>query len=266
MLRLNSPIPSISISPAPPKEPSPIGPQVSPFVFPLAPVDTDSPRPQHLLPPPSPYHRSSTKRAAGTASGRGIDRSVFQILLQAAKTKKVEIKETNKPTNISEVPFQTQTKQIERRARFLAKIAESPKASAIDTPVTPPESPAIFHFCLPSPGLESPGEICVQQTGKKQPQRVEHVNFYPVQHANNSLPPIVSEGIARTSLKAEDNSQMNPRAAATKALYAALNRRRERASQDDGSVRQTICSQALAWRMRRETPLGAYRCSPVVLC
>lgn len=45
----------------------------------------------------------------------------------------------------------------ERRARFLSKIVLSPPSpTATLTPKTPPESPAIFHYSLPSPGLNSP--------------------------------------------------------------------------------------------------------------
>jgi hypothetical protein len=40
----------------------------------------------------------------------------------------------------------------------LSKLAAPPSPSAAELPVTPPDSPAIFHFTLPSPGLESPLE------------------------------------------------------------------------------------------------------------
>jgi len=45
---------------------------------------------------------------------------------------------------------------VERRARFLLKVAEPPSPSAAYEPKTPPESPAIFNYSLPSPGLISP--------------------------------------------------------------------------------------------------------------
>jgi hypothetical protein len=48
------------------------------------------------------------------------------------------------------------SKQVERRALFLSKIHAPPSPSATLLPKTPPDSPAIFHFSLPSPGLESP--------------------------------------------------------------------------------------------------------------
>lgn len=48
---------------------------------------------------------------------------------------------------------------VERRALFLSKVQAPPSPSATITPKTPPESPAIFHYSLPSPGLESPLEV-----------------------------------------------------------------------------------------------------------
>ena len=48
---------------------------------------------------------------------------------------------------------------VERRALFLSKVQAPPSPSATLIPVTPPESPAVFHYSLPSPGLESPLEV-----------------------------------------------------------------------------------------------------------
>jgi len=45
---------------------------------------------------------------------------------------------------------------VERRALFLAKVRAPPSPTATTTPKTPPDSPAIFHYSLPSPGLVSP--------------------------------------------------------------------------------------------------------------
>lgn len=44
----------------------------------------------------------------------------------------------------------------ERRAMFLSKVQAPPSPGATLTPKTPPESPAIFHYSLPSPGMRSP--------------------------------------------------------------------------------------------------------------
>ena len=48
---------------------------------------------------------------------------------------------------------------VERRALFLSKVQAPPSPSATLIPVTPPESPAVFHYSLPSPGLKSPLEV-----------------------------------------------------------------------------------------------------------
>ena len=45
---------------------------------------------------------------------------------------------------------------VERRALFLSKIGAPPSPTATSLPKTPPDSPAIFHYSLPSPGLCSP--------------------------------------------------------------------------------------------------------------
>lgn len=45
---------------------------------------------------------------------------------------------------------------MERRALFLSKVQAPPSPTATVTPKTPPDSPAIFHYTLPSPGLVSP--------------------------------------------------------------------------------------------------------------
>jgi hypothetical protein len=44
----------------------------------------------------------------------------------------------------------------ERRAIFLSKLQAPPSPTATVTPNTPPQSPAVFHYTLPSPGLVSP--------------------------------------------------------------------------------------------------------------
>jgi hypothetical protein len=72
-------------------------------------------------------------------------------------------------------------KQLQRRARFLTKLAEPPSPSAAEMPVTPPESPAIFHFSLPSPGMESPIEVFENLLGDPEyspiQMRIEQVDF-----------------------------------------------------------------------------------------
>jgi hypothetical protein len=45
---------------------------------------------------------------------------------------------------------------VERRALFLSKVNAPPSPTATALPKTPPDSPAILHYTLPSPGLDSP--------------------------------------------------------------------------------------------------------------
>lgn len=67
------------------------------------------------------------------------------------------------PHTHSRTPSITKTPTLppipeERRQTFLARLLATPSSSptTLTTPVTPPDSPAEFHFTLPSPGLVSP--------------------------------------------------------------------------------------------------------------
>jgi hypothetical protein len=155
----SSPVPQISISPAPPEEPSPE--PFSPFssAFLTGSCDDDF-RPRHLTPPPTNTHfnrQASSLRPAGVAAnGKGLEEYQFQALLKASK-------ERNPPTGRRpadlrrEIAVKThKNKQAERRALFLSKVLAPPSPTATMTPKTPPESPALFHYSLPSPGLVSP--------------------------------------------------------------------------------------------------------------
>jgi len=163
----SSPVPSISISFAPNQ--IPVVEPKSPFVVNLL-AEPDSPRPQHLLPPPSlsPNQLSHTERhgqlsplsLASSSGGKGMERARFEAMLKASKERSTMTRSKKAVDLRKELAVKAQmTKQLERRARFLCKLAEPPSPSAADVPVTPPESPAIFHFSLPSPGLESPLEM-----------------------------------------------------------------------------------------------------------
>jgi hypothetical protein len=63
------------------------------------------------------------------------------------------------------------SKQMERRALFLSKVNAPPSPTATALPKTPPESPAILHYTLPSPGLDSPLALfeTLQQTDPTAP-------------------------------------------------------------------------------------------------
>jgi len=89
--------------------------------------------------------------------GHGLERERFEMLLQAARQRSQTLGNKRAPDLRREIAVKThQNKTVERRARFLMKIQQPPSPSATNTPKTPPESPAMFHYSLPSPGLESP--------------------------------------------------------------------------------------------------------------
>ena len=76
---------------------------------------------------------------------------------------------------------------MERRTLFLSKIDALLSPTAASLPITPPESPAVFHFTLPSgpPGLVSP--LALFETLEKDKDKdcpplvcIEQVDF----HAN----------------------------------------------------------------------------------
>jgi hypothetical protein len=70
---------------------------------------------------------------------------------------------------------------VERRALFLSKVNAPPSPTATALPKTPPESPAILHYTLPSPGLDSPLALfeSLQQTDPTGPVKpwVEEVHY-----------------------------------------------------------------------------------------
>lgn len=67
---------------------------------------------------------------------------------------------------------------VERRALFLSKVQAPPSPGATLLPKTPPESPAIFHFSLPSPGLHSPlSAFATEDPARPREMWVEQVDF-----------------------------------------------------------------------------------------
>lgn len=154
------PLPQISISPAPPQEAS--EEPFSPFAWAIAPPDgeKESFRPIHLSPPPvnGRFVRqlSPLRPPEAPVSGKGLERGRFEALLRASRERNTAA--SAKKTDLrKEVALKAhRNKQFERRALFLSKILAPPSPTATCLPKTPPESPAIFHYTLPSPGLVSP--------------------------------------------------------------------------------------------------------------
>ncbi|KAG8862986.1 hypothetical protein FRB96_000406 [Tulasnella sp. 330] len=136
------------------------------FPSPMAYTDSDADdfRPVHLLPPPTSASLSPVlpRSASPPADKKGLDQSRFNELLQSSRERSTKFGHARKDS--AELRRQATlkahtAKALERRAIFLNKIARPPSPSATESPATPPESPAIFHFTLPSPGLRSPLSI-----------------------------------------------------------------------------------------------------------
>lgn len=155
-------LPAISISPAPPEDPL-VEPH-SPFSWSLSsPVDEDDDgfRPRHLTPPPSHLTfkkpHSPLRPMDVNISEKGLEQDRFEALLKASRERNASF--GSKKTNDlrKEIALKAhKTKQVERRALFLSKVLAPPSPTATSLPKTPPDSPAIFHYTLPSPGLVSP--------------------------------------------------------------------------------------------------------------
>ncbi|TDL28359.1 hypothetical protein BD410DRAFT_780860 [Rickenella mellea] len=179
---LASPLPSIHISLAPHEDPLPE--PYSPFT-PLSVAtfdsdDDDSFRPNHLSPPPL-YHRSPLRPASSPTSPsaqqnvKGLERDRFDALLKATRERNALVGAKRVPDLRKEVALKAhKSKQAERRALFLSKIEAPPSPSAISMPKTPPESPAVFHYTLPSPGLMSPLAL-FESLGLEDPQDCEGI-------------------------------------------------------------------------------------------
>lgn len=153
------PLPEISVSLAPPDEP---------FVEPYSPFsstnitfhdDEDSFRPKHLTPPPAhmKFHTLVPSPLRPQENpGKGMERERFEALLKSSRERNTGGLKKGSDLR-KEIALKVhKNKQAERRALFLSKVLAPPSPSATLLPKTPPESPAIFHYSLPSPGLVSP--------------------------------------------------------------------------------------------------------------
>ncbi|KAB5595085.1 hypothetical protein CTheo_1546 [Ceratobasidium theobromae] len=172
LLRVSSPlsprpVPSICISPAadvpiesPPEPSSP---------------ESNSSRSTHLLPPPSgsPLRRPSSGKVQDK---RGLDELTFRKLVERAAKRSVSPADRLRREVVVKAHH---NKQVERRALFLSRIVAPPSPGCTETAATPPESPAIFHFSLPSPGLASPLELFETVTSRE--TWVEQVDYKKAQ-------------------------------------------------------------------------------------
>jgi hypothetical protein len=152
-------VPEISVSLAPEESRAPE--PCSPFSWTFAQTgDDDGFRPIHLTPPPTStrFKQLSPLRPSDAPfTGQGLERERFEALLKASKERNTAVG-AKKGTDLrKEIALKAHgKKQVERRALFLSKVLAPPSPTATLTPKTPPDSPAIFNYTLPSPGLVSP--------------------------------------------------------------------------------------------------------------
>lgn len=118
-----------------------------------------------LSPPPTipmsmPKHLSPLSPEDAPVKGQGLERERFEKLLQSSRERSAALGHKRAPDLRKELAVKTyKSKQMERRARFLLKVSEPPCPASAYEPKTPPDSPAIFNYSLPSPGLVSPLEM-----------------------------------------------------------------------------------------------------------
>lgn len=204
-----SPVPEISISLASPEEPvkepfSPFSPTFSPNGQTIS-NDDDSWRATLLSPPPiiSPRNLSPLRPANAAAKSQGLERDRFEALLKASRERNMALGNKKSLDLRKEIAIKAhKSKQVERRALFLSKVQAPPSPTATLTPKTPPESPAIFHYTLPSPGLDSPIAVfeSLSEGKSSAPVRkpwVEQVDFrlpgHPVREPALRTAPVVSK-------------------------------------------------------------------------
>ncbi|EPQ60888.1 hypothetical protein GLOTRDRAFT_113401 [Gloeophyllum trabeum ATCC 11539] len=196
-----SPVPEIHISFAPPDEPrkEPYSPFAS--LSPLTQDDDDGYRPTLLSPPctasPKVHRQLSPLRPADAPVGKGLDRDRFEALLRSSRERNTAVGAKKSLDLRKEIALKAhKSKQMERRAVFLSKIQAPPSPTATGLPKTPPESPAIFHYTLPSPGLVSPLAVfeSIQENPSGFPARepwVEQVDFrLPKEYATQVKKPM----------------------------------------------------------------------------
>jgi len=144
-------VPRISISPAPPQDP--VIEPYSPFASIKYPDHHDAFRPRLLTPPPSsPLRSCSSPEDEDCDYNEGLDSQRFQALLQATRERNARKQHDLR----REVTLRAhQTKQIERRARFVTRVLARPTMTAVNSPPSlpaPSPSPdAMPTFVKPDP-------------------------------------------------------------------------------------------------------------------
>ncbi|KAJ7919161.1 hypothetical protein B0H13DRAFT_1990634 [Mycena leptocephala] len=159
MLSAPAHVPEISVSLAPVETLAPE--PYSPFSWSTTPAgDDDGFRPVHLTPPPTStrFRQLSPLRPSDAlVTGQGLERERFEALLKASKERNSAVGAKKGNDLRKEIALKAHgRKQVERRALFLSKVLAPPSPTATLMPKTPPDSPAIFNYTLPSPGLVSP--------------------------------------------------------------------------------------------------------------
>ncbi|KAF5382988.1 hypothetical protein D9757_006356 [Collybiopsis confluens] len=154
-------LPQITISSAPPDVPlvEPFSPFCSANPT-LIDDDEDDYRPK-LLTPPSTHLKFSPSLPSPLGPTvnkvKGLERDRFEALLKATRERNAYSQGKRDGDLRKEIALkQHKNKQVERRALFLSKVLAPPSPTAATQPKTPPDSPALFHFRFPSPGLVSP--------------------------------------------------------------------------------------------------------------
>ncbi|CAE7143433.1 unnamed protein product [Rhizoctonia solani] len=196
VLRVSSPlspmsVPSIYVSLAD----SPVQPEI---LEPTSPEESTSSRSSHLLPPPVQSPRRRALTPAKAADKKGLDQATFQDLLAANRERSSRRLVSPADRLRREVVVKAHhNKQVERRALFLSRIIAPPSPTSAETAVTPPESPAIFHFSLPSPGLASPLELFETVTSREHWIEEVDYNKKPLRSAPTGRLPSLDQITAR---------------------------------------------------------------------
>lgn len=165
-------------------------------------TDEDDFRPFHLAPPPNvvPIRPPGLRLSVSSlpTDKKGLERARFDDLLRSSRDRGAAKRPANDLRR--EVGIKVHhAKQEERRATFLAKIRALPSPTATMTPATPPESPAEFHFSLPSPGLVSPLAMFEthESKGETWVERIDYQLTAKADLLSPTSPPVVRIGSFR---------------------------------------------------------------------